>query len=90
VRASEGRGAGVAFHLLTGPVLATLAAHVTSPDVAAVVAGASTRRRADRLVGRHALALITAAQRPMIVVPVGVEARAELHHMLVPPRIPRS
>jgi len=77
--------AGVAFRMLTGPVLATLAAYVTSPNIMVVVAGASTERHADRPLGRHALALIAdAAQRAMIIVPVGAEVHAALHRMLVP------
>jgi K+-sensing histidine kinase KdpD len=80
-RAAE---AGTALQVLTGPVLATLVAFVTSAEVAVIVAGASSGLRADRPVGRHALALIAAAQRPMIVVPVGAEVRPALHRMLVP------
>lgn len=80
-RAAE---AGLALQVLTGPVQATLAAFVTSSDVAVVVAGASTGHRADRPLGRHALGLIAAAQRPMIIVPVGAEVHAALHRILVP------
>lgn len=76
--------AGVAFFALTGPVLPTLVAYVTSPDVALVVAGASTGRNADRPLGRHALALVAGAQRPMIIAPVGAEVGAALHRVLVP------
>jgi nucleotide-binding universal stress UspA family protein len=76
--------AGVAYYALTGPLLPTLVTYLTSPDVAVVVVGASTGRRADRLLGRHALALAAAAQRPMIIVPVGAEVGATLHRVLVP------
>ncbi len=76
--------AGVPLHVLTGPVLATLTAHVTSPGVAVVVVGASTGRRADRPLGRHALALIAAARRPLIIVPIGAEVGGALHRILIP------
>jgi hypothetical protein len=76
--------AGVVFQELNGPVLPSLVSYVTSPDVVVVVAGASTGRGADRPLGRHALALIAAAQRPMIIVPVGATVEARLHRVLVP------
>ena len=76
--------AGVAYHALSGPLLPTLVRYVTSPDVAVVVAGASNGRRADVLLGRCALALAAAAQRPMIIAPVGAKLGATLHRVLVP------
>ncbi len=76
--------AGVAFQELGGPVLPSLVSYVTSPDVVVVVAGASTGRSADRPLGRHALALIAAAQRPMMIVPVGATVETRLHRVLIP------
>jgi nucleotide-binding universal stress UspA family protein len=76
--------AGIVLRVLTGPVLKTLLARVTLPDVALIVAGASTGCAADRALGRHALALIVAARRPMIVVPAAAEVHSALHRMLIP------
>jgi nucleotide-binding universal stress UspA family protein len=76
--------AGVTYHALTGPVLPTLVTYLTSPGVAVVVAGASNGRRADVLLGRCALALAAAAQRPMIIAPVRAKVGATLHRVLVP------
>jgi hypothetical protein len=76
--------AGVVLHELTGPVLPSLVSYVTSPNVVVVVAGASTGPSADRPLGKHALALIAGAQRPMIIVPVGATVGARLHRVLVP------
>ena len=76
--------AGVTLDVITGPVLARLTAHVMSRDVAVVVIGASTGPRPDQPMGRHSLALITAARRPMIVVPVDAVVPIALHRMLVP------
>lgn len=76
--------AGVALHMLTGPVPVALAAHVVSRSVALIVAGASTGPGSDRPLGRHALALIADAQRPMIIVPVRAEVHTALQRILVP------
>jgi nucleotide-binding universal stress UspA family protein len=76
--------AGIALRVVTGPVLETLLARVTLPDVALIIAGASKGSAIDQALGRHARALIVAARRPMIVVPTGAEIHSALHRMLIP------
>lgn len=76
--------AGIPLLVLRGHVLETLLARVTLPDVALIIAGSSAGSATDQALGRHARALIVAAQRPMIVVPTGAEIHSAAHRMLIP------
>jgi nucleotide-binding universal stress UspA family protein len=76
--------AGMPLLVLRGRVLETLLDRVTQPDVALIIAGSSAGSATDQALGRHARALIVAAQRPMIVVPTGAEIRGAVHRMLIP------
>jgi nucleotide-binding universal stress UspA family protein len=80
-RAAE---AGVPLQVFEGPVLSTLAAQCATADVAAIVIGASAGRGATRALGHRALGLITATQRPVVVLPEGAEAPPRLHRALLP------
>jgi nucleotide-binding universal stress UspA family protein len=80
-RAAEAR---VPLQVLEGPVLSTLAARCAAHDVAAVVIGASAGRGAARALGHRALGLITATQRPVVVVPAGADVPLSLRRALLP------
>ena len=80
-RAAE---AGVGLQISEGPVRTALASRCASPDVAAVVIGASAGRGATRALGHRALGLITATQRPVVVVPDGAEVPSGLRRALLP------
>jgi hypothetical protein len=80
-RAVEAR---VPLQILEGPVLSTLAAQCAAHDVAAVVIGASAGRGAPRALGHRALGLITATQRPVVVVPEGADVPLSLRRALLP------
>jgi nucleotide-binding universal stress UspA family protein len=80
-RAAE---AGVPLQVFEGQVVTTLASQCANPGVAGVVIGASAGRGAARALGHHALGLITATQRPVVVVPDGAETPSRLRRALLP------
>jgi Universal stress protein family len=76
--------AGLPLQISEGPVLTALASRCASPEVAAVVIGASAGRGATRALGHRALGLITATQRPVVVVPDGAKVPSRLRRALLP------
>jgi Universal stress protein family len=76
--------AGMPLQVCEGPVLSTLVAQCAASGVVAVVIGASAGRGSARALGRRALGLITATQRPVFVVPEGADVPHHLRRALLP------
>ena len=76
----------VPLRLLSGPVVLALLAVVAAPEVIAAVLGARATPTGRRPAGTTALAVIAAANKPMVVVPPDLAAAGtrQVHRLLVP------
>ncbi len=81
--AAAARRAGVAIRTLRGRAIAEISAAAAASDVAAVALGTRGTLRADE-TGHTALALISAVEKPVLVVSPDAIVRPQLHRMLMP------
>jgi nucleotide-binding universal stress UspA family protein len=82
--AAAAAAAGLGLRVLEGPVLDVLRDAVAEPGVAGLVLGARGTPEGRRPVGSTALALITSARRPLVVVPPDVGEPFSPDRILVP------